>query len=476
MLRFMWVCGLFAFAAEAPIEEGPELPLSMMTATSIKGELPFVLFTGGKFQPDPAAEFVKVHMHLDRPSQVTRVEVDSCSTFRSHVLFYFNFDERLAWSDAAGEKTAWAETRDDAQFQPFKAGSMKVSSITMNFRDNHPLCLSEVRLYNGRKKFRVIVPKIVSGSAKASSTLSPSDSYDVMNLFDSRYEYAWSSNAKAEGVTLDFNFDEPQTITQLRIWNGYQRTSSHCYSNGRLKQAKLEGEGYSETFQVADEMGSQIIELKKPFKGKALRLTTLAGYAGKKYQDLVISELRFFNGSEWFLLSPLARAQEIARRNRTAFSVAGLEAMVNRNFRSHANDATGEASSATENWTFRFREDGSFYARGSKWSEDSGSGANYSALGNYEIKETGTGGIELRLFGSLRKVKLDEGDLDCNGCGRNCNSPGVEAKEGRIFQDFVKIEKTKDGRAKITNVSKGSAVLTFRPTQLEAFSGDEYSE
>ncbi|HMY11480.1 MAG TPA: hypothetical protein PKC74_07640, partial [Turneriella sp.] len=41
-------------------------------------------------------------------------------------------------------------------------------------------------------------------------------------------------------------------------------------------------------------------------------------------------------------------------------------------------------------------------------SDEAVSGATYSALGNYEVKSKGPGGIELRLFGSLRKLKIDD--------------------------------------------------------------------
>src|SRR4051812_7880546 len=86
--------------------------LSMVTATSIKAELPFVLFTGGRFRPDPQAEFVKLQMHFDEPSDITRVEIDACDKFKSQVMVFFNFNKRMAWADAAGHKTAAADTWD----------------------------------------------------------------------------------------------------------------------------------------------------------------------------------------------------------------------------------------------------------------------------------------------------------------------------------------------------------------------------
>ncbi|EMF79882.1 hypothetical protein LEP1GSC188_1853 [Leptospira weilii serovar Topaz str. LT2116] len=82
----------------------------------------------------------------------------------------------------------------------------------------------------------------MEGSVIASDTLSPVSFYDVTNLFDSRYEYAWASDdrkGKGDAVTLDFRFNERQRITKIKIWNGYQRSDQHCYSNGRLKEATL---------------------------------------------------------------------------------------------------------------------------------------------------------------------------------------------------------------------------------------------
>ncbi|MDV6234847.1 hypothetical protein CH379_004285 [Leptospira ellisii] len=468
-----------------------ELSVSMATSTSLSDKLAFAALGGGNWKPEEGAEFVKMHFYPDEGFQLKRVEVDSCNgEFNDAVTAYVNFDEIGASATLNGKKATVAFEK-----------AVFARSVTINFRKNKDLCIGDVRFYDdGDKQFSLKLPKIVEGSAKASETASPVLSYDVMNLFDSRYEYAWASDKKGKGVTLDFRFSESQKITKLKIWNGYQRSDQHCYSNGRLKTATLTGDnGYKQTIHVKDVLGPQEIELEKPFEGVSLRLTVDDIYAGKMYKGLVLSEIRFGQDKNWVLINPITRSQSIARANHLQFTPPDLNSILNHGLRgseisslpaeiqSTETVASSETvpSSTTEdegyrvesNWSLRIRSDGSFFMEGdTKDTTSSQEGvinktSKFYAIGNYEVKESTPQELKLRVFGYMRKysssfeTKYSDMDMDCNGCGRDCNMGESDPdKKEIIFQDFVTVKKL-NGNVYVQNTSPNRK-LDFRVLEM----------
>ncbi|EMN38243.1 hypothetical protein LEP1GSC085_2342 [Leptospira interrogans str. L0996] len=64
------------------------------------------------------------------------------------------------------------------------------------------------------------LPNIVEGSVIASETASPVQSYDVMNLFDSRYEYAWASDKKVKELLLILNLKKLKSSIKSKFGTG----------------------------------------------------------------------------------------------------------------------------------------------------------------------------------------------------------------------------------------------------------------
>lgn len=368
---------------------------------------------------------------------------------------------------------------------------MFARSVTINFRKNKELCIGEVRFYDEKdKQISLKLPNIVEGSVIASETASPVQSYDVMNLFDSRYEYAWASDKKGKGITLDFKFKETQKFNKIKIWNGYQRSDQHCYSNGRLKSATLTGEdGYIQKIQLQDILGPQEILLEKTYKGNSLRLTVNDIYEGKMYKGLVLSEIRFGKDKDWFLIDPIKRSQGIAQSNHLQFTSSNLNEILNRGLRGieisdyPAEMQSTEMISSSENsdeqgnvrtdstWSLRMRSDGSFFMEGdtSDQSEEFRKTSKFYAIGNYEVKKSSVDSLELRVFGYMRKYSSTfmekYSDMDCNGCGRDCNMGNQDPdKKEIIFQDFITIKKW-NGNVYIQNTSS-SRKLDFQILEM----------
>lgn len=446
--------------------EATTVSTSMVTATSMQADLPFRIFDG-PWRADPGARFVKVHVYPDEPFRLTRLEVESCDRpFAADIGLYVNFDGDVARL-AGGQKVA---------ARSFGEG-ITARSITLNFQENRDLCITALRAYDDKAERIVFrTPRIAGGSVVASSTLEPTASYDVMNLFDSRYESAWASNHKPSGAEFRFTFDGDETVTKIRLWNGYQRSDQHCFSNARAKTIRLtDDSGYVETITARDVMGSQTLELKRPFRGRRLTLTVVDAYPGKAYSDLAISELRFFDGAAWFMLDPRPHFAAAVAANRAAFAAAGLASVLDRGLEGDLVDEQTPASDEKERlgtWTLRLRSDGSAFVEGTTVTLDYGRSRErteaFYALGNYEVIGRDQSGLKLRLFGALRRAAREtEIEMDCNGCGRACNLPvtGSRGSE-QIFQDFITLRLGEDGRVRVVNAGP-KRKLNFRLLDLE---------
>jgi hypothetical protein len=473
------LCALLSLAASpAHAQAQPkDAYISMMYSNAIDQTSPFELVRTGSWKAEPSARYVKLHVYLDEPVPMSAVEVDACDPPAGTLQYslWVNFDESTfgrAPDDGKEEEEEASPYPSEGGFsgktfyaRRFAPGT-QARSLTFNFESWRGVSLCGLRVYdeNGQP-YKLHVPSIVAGSATASSTLSPTAAYDVMNLFDSRFEYAWASAGQASDVDLAFAFAEPQRVEKLRLWNGYQRSGAHCIANSRAKWLVVSGEGgYSTMVEVADQLGSQVVALPKPFVGRELHIHVADAYLGKSYKDLVISELRLWNGADWFALDSLPMMRAAAKSNRELFDAAGLTGMLNQSYFADGSEAGGFSADEA---TLRLRADGSFYFRGTG---PSASGhddlKDYFTLGNFEIKTADPSkGVRLRLFGLYYET---DAYGDCNGCGRDCNRPD-DRSAGRIFEEYVTVKaegrKADDLVLRIDNESGGKK-LPFKTLHL----------
>ena len=453
---------LVGFAALPAWAESKSVTVSMVSANSIDKELPFVVLTGGAWRPEPGAEYVKIHVFPDGEPVLSGIEVESCRTALEKLHVYVNYDEAVLPSggEPDGDSRYYYLHESHQTWRQAFDKPTRVRSLTFNFEKNADLCIAKIRLLsrNG-SQLEVETPRVVGGTVRATSTLDPAPSYDVMNLFDSRFEYAWASNKRATGMDLAFNFTQEETVEKILIWNGYQRSDVHCQSNSRVKTLRVTGDGgYEATVSVADRMGSQILDLPKVFRGKSLTLSVVDAYRGKTYEDLVISELRFYDGKRWFLLNPVASLHVVVDRNRAEFEKAGLPHVLNKKLEEDYDNG----------WDLRLRADGSLYIQGSERVKLKKANMKFvSGLGNYEVLSSDREkGIKLRIFGFLRE-SFELVEFDCNGCGRDCNTSKTDPKvRERIFQQFVSLKTLDKERIRLSNESP---VKKLKFTDIELY-------
>lgn len=154
----------------------------------------------------------------------------------------------------------------------------------------------------GRKEpLPVELPKMVNAEVTATSTLAPATAYTVLNLFDSRLEFAWSADGKTTngvGEQIKISFAEPQTLAGLMVWNGYQRSQTHYLANARPAKLKIIANQGAEEFVVSlkDQMDWQKIRFPKLLADvRNLAIEIAAVYPGGSYRDLLLSELRLLD-------------------------------------------------------------------------------------------------------------------------------------------------------------------------------------
>jgi len=460
MRKSFWLL-LWLITVSPPVVFAKDASLSMAYTNALSDELPFSIFSKGSWGPDPQARFVKLHLYFDEPIMVKGLEIDACgSNLDPRLSIFFNFDQWLLALDPAlsGEIPEALYPKKKGNLLVFEGfeKSIEVRSLTFNFEFNSGFKICGINLKDPKgQTYRVKTPALVPGKVEASSVLEPKTAYDPIFLFDSRFEYGWASNHQAKDVSLTFSFDQPKRVEKLRLWNGYQRSVTHCFANSRAKKVRITGDGdYSAEVTVKDILGSQIVQLPKPFEGKQLKFEIVDAFLGRSYKDLVISEIRFFDGNEWFMLDPTQQLKDGMVANREQFAKAKVIALLNDSY-------TAEQELQKDPFfitsTLRLRADGSFYLSGLLGE----AGSHYFALGNYEIKEASEAkGIRLRLFGLYYETKVYG---DCNGCGRDCNkniAPDGRSEQ-KIFQEFVTIKPSKGGKFHLVNDSGGKK-LKFR--------------
>jgi len=431
------------------------LSIPMATATAMKGSTPFDALEGGTWAAPPEAQWVKAHFYFGDRIALEEISFTYCGEDKPNRIYGFiNFDEKSVSLRHALDGEYSVELDD-----------FWSRSLTLNFGESKGVCIKDIHMRSNGQDVIFSTPARVAGSVQASSTLDPVEAYEAMNLFDSRMEYAWSSDDTTENVTLDFHFDEPQEITGLRLWNGYQRSAVHCWKNARPMTVKFEAIGSEEVQEavLADKLGQGEWDFGgTKLTGTDFRLTVVDAYPGKNYQDMVLSELRFIGANlRDFLIDPMNRIEEKAMANRAKFESASIGDVLDASLRGEVEEGAGAESEEVETMdaglTLRLRSDGSFYFNGSLFQADWGDGIETSiqifGLGNYQVKEVTEGAVTLRLFGLLRELKEEYPmGMDCNGCGRDCSQDVDESgAKASMFSDEVELISVGEGMYRLDN-------------------------
>jgi hypothetical protein len=287
----------------------------------------------------------------------------------------------------------------------------------------HDFKLPSIRFYSQGKALDLALPVLVPASVTATSVLEPDVAYQPANLFDSRYDFAWSINGKTsrgKGESVEIKFSQPQNLSAMMIWNGYQRSEVHFKANGRVAKIGVSDGTNSSSYSIADKMGSQRIVFTSPFKNVSLlKLTITEVIPGAKYPDVLISELRFLDDQNRILIPQV--------QGMVPASNPLIESLVDRSLSS----VVCSSSSMPGNFqrSLRLRKDGSFVIYGKAHDEEENKKTDQVMEGNWELR-----GSEIRIFGKRYSDTVV----------RNEYSQKAARTPPSIFQSDLKIAKFAD--------------------------------
>ena len=130
-----------------------------------------------------------------------------------------------------------------------------------------------------------------------SSVLDPQygNRYGGSNLFDANPSTAWVEGVRGngEGQSIVLQFDGPRRPRTIELVNGYAKNDDIFYKNSRVRLLEIKSSaGERFTLEIDDRQDWQTIALPVMKECAWLELTIRDVYAGSKYQDTAISELR----------------------------------------------------------------------------------------------------------------------------------------------------------------------------------------
>jgi len=208
------------------------------------------------------------------------------------------------------------------------------------------------------------LPKLIPAQISATSILEPNSAYDPSNLFDSKYDFAWSTNGKkndGRGESFTLSLQAPQNLSGIMLWNGYQRSDQHYKANGRVSELEIQADAQAvQKIKIADQMDPQKIIFNPPLANASkLTFTIRDIIPGTTYKDVLISELRLISANGE-LITPTTTLPKVT-------APASFQALLNRSYASfmhqpvlNQEEAYFSPSYFCDNGRIRLRDNGTF--------------------------------------------------------------------------------------------------------------------
>ena len=145
---------------------------------------------------------------------------------------------------------------------------------------------------------QVEIPEIRMRDVKdvsASSYLSEKNIKHVPDrIMDGDTTTAWVEGVEGngEGESITFTFGDLYVVSDIKIWNGYQKSEELYYKNARTSELELEfSDGSTERISLQDmASGFQEFALERHVTSY-VKVKIVSTYDGSKYEDTVISEI-----------------------------------------------------------------------------------------------------------------------------------------------------------------------------------------
>ena len=351
-----------------------------------------------------------------------------------------------------------ASTDNVAQIKGSHDGNKYVRN---NFSKDHAVGIAELQLFGPEDQLlEIMPPSFVKGTISATSSLKPALAYGAGNLMDGKKDVAWSEGIKGNGIgeTITFTAEETLWITGIKFWNGYQRSPKHYSANSRLNsfQFGVKG-GVLKTYSLLDSAEPQLIDLGDYLEGTEFELKINSAFSGDKYQDLVISEMRFYYEETPLIIKTNVEEKRVKHSNNdlsdliTSFIDRNIDVRLIKN-ESKTEGKTTYSKNEFKSQSLILRSNNTFvlyereYLSTGEYNEDDGESYDEDqneviADGNWELKSESATSATIRVFGKIysptTSAELYHGE--------------VTSSNVKIFQDNLTITKGKISGTKYVN-------------------------
>lgn len=434
----MKIAALFAllFLAAPAHAQSANTVLSAAATSSAPGSPPVTCLLDpscqGSWTPGAADLGVDegVYVQFEKPLRAGFVQIKAAPEGMGQLRVYVNGSNTAATS----RKMTAGESMDNQILALGGQGSaVAVKSLFLKVESSglgKPVRLEKILFFPAGKDIQEIfagkvaplvlgLPGLTPAGVTASSILEPVSAYHPANLFDSKADIAWSTDGKksdGKGESFTLTLQNPQTISGLLLWNGYQRSAEHFKANGRVLEAEVQADAQPAfTIRMADQMGAQRVAFPQTLANvRQLRLTTKNIAPGSSYKDVLLSELRLV-GADGRLILPQAPLPKVT-------APADFSPMLNRSYASILHQPIAgkvpeefefysNLSNGCDNSRLRLRDNGTFvlykdfnYGKADSAARPTDINANVLE-GNWEPK-----GPNIRIFGRKYVTALQKSE------------------------------------------------------------------
>ncbi len=325
---------------------------------------------------------------------------------------------------------------------------LKSLFIHVASRPKGPSELKGFKLLRNGNPIELQKPLIVRGEVTAQNVLEPFIAYGPFRLFDSKIDMAFAMdgnkiNPSAPIPLFDLTFPKSLRLKGFYIWNGYQRSNQHYYSNARPEVLTVASGGQKAQFPLKDDMGAQWVAFPgNGWDASSLHFTADKVYPGTTYKDLVVSEISFVTEDGQTLLVDAQKPVATVSKEMTG--------LLDQSFKSYPDDEY--------HFDIKFRSDGTFAAFQHKISQANTDRCIYE--GNWEMKDAS----HLRVFGRYYETSREL---------QAAYGVGTSTEQSGIFQTQIQVTSldrlTPSQKKEIYDFEKDRATLPDFPQDEETF-------
>ena len=393
-------CAAMAAAASTVVPESVRVLTAFSTPLKSGHAISFLHGEKLRFADDQA--YSKWGVLFEKSLAVKEVEIKSCDgkNFEDGVELFIDHQRARLFADGG---------RSVVRFK--WAG--KANALTLHFLESRGVCIQDLKI---KADTDWIAPRVLAAEGAGAAGLGDGrlTGGDLLPL--------------AKPVTL--KWEKPLIVEGMRLWNGDQTTGGGFTNSARVRELEVKTGAVGSTFTLEDLRSEQSLSLPQSGLTTTLSLVARSAYPGVGQKIPVLAELQLLAGGEaWLPFDQKASAK--ADQDRMApVNERGWIDIFDREL------VKDDADNSSEIWRFRFRSDGTFFAR--IFADRARVARSWSVLGRWELvadSAAGAGAVRgkralvMRLSGS-RFVGAENWDsLPCGStCFKDADSRGPASR------------------------------------------------